>query len=354
MITLSLGRRWFLLVLTAGLLLARPVAQAAPPLVIYSATDQIAFEPLLEAYQKRRPDVRVVYREFNTLELYQTILQHKGDRSFEADVVISSSMDLQTALVNQGIAHRFLSPYADSLPDWAQWRHEIYGFTYEPTLVIYNKQAFAHQNLPDSHADLAALIRDNPSFYNGRIATYDVRQSGIGYLFATQDEIQGPQAARLIESFGRAQAKLFCCTAQMFSQVASGDLVLAYNVIGSYALEAAAQDPRVGVHFLTDYTLIMARSALVLKTAHNPEAAVDLVNFLLSPEGQTVMAEQSALIPIIHPERHHSQALGLLRNGQRAVFAIRFGTGLLTYLDRMKRYNFLTNWEGSLRPPVAP
>jgi ABC-type Fe3+ transport system substrate-binding protein len=131
-------------------------------------------------------------------------------------------------------------------------------------------------------------------------------------------------------------------------------LVLAYNVIGSYALEAAAQDPRVGVHFLTDYTLIMARSALVLKTAHNPEAAVDLVNFLLSPEGQTVMAEQSALIPIIHPERHHSQALGLLRNGQRAVFAIRFGTGLLTYLDRMKRYNFLTNWEGSLRPPVAP
>ena len=74
-----------------------------------------------------------------------------------------------------------------SLPDWANWRDEAFGFTYEPAVMVYNRDLVPELEVPRSRNDLIRLIREYPARYNRRVATYDAATSGIGYLFATQD-----------------------------------------------------------------------------------------------------------------------------------------------------------------------
>jgi ABC-type Fe3+ transport system substrate-binding protein len=216
----------------------------------------------------------------------------------------------------------------------------LFGFTREPVAIVYNRAAFADRRLPQSRAELAGMIRDAPRFFQARVGTYDVGLSGVGYLFATQDATRDHQHFRLIESLGRAGTRVFCCTADMLDSTASGNLVLSYNLIASYAAARAALDDRIGIHFLDDYNLVLARTAFILRTAPNVPDAERFVRFLVSPEGQSVIARESGL----------SFALDTPTLGRKQFLDIRLGVGLLSYLDRMKKERFLTSWQAAMQP----
>ncbi|TGD60651.1 extracellular solute-binding protein, partial [Tabrizicola sp. WMC-M-20] len=230
----------------------------AQTITIFSATDTAAMAPMVERFEALTPGVTVTYKEFQTVELHRAMLEGASP-----DVVISPAMDLQVDLVNRGLARRLEIPESNDLPEWASWRSELFGFTFEPAVIIYNRAAFDPDNLPVEHGELANFIRDNEPALRQRIGTYDLRRSGIGYLYATQDVVQGLQAQRVTEALGRADQRIYCCTSDMVAATATGEIVIAINVIGAYALALAADDDRVGVHFLSDYNLVMARSAFV-------------------------------------------------------------------------------------------
>lgn len=328
------------------LMLAPRISHAQGTITIYSSTDTDAMTAILEGFRAANPEVSVVYREFLTREMFEDVV---AGRAQEADVIISSSMDLQVDLVNRGLARPFLSPLTNSLPDWAKWRNELFGFTYEPVAVLYNKAAFDGRALPRTRSDLASAIRDDPEFFLGRIGSYDIRVSGAGYLFATQDMQRGYQFWRLVESFGRSALKTYCCTNEIFNGVASGELVFAYNVIGSYAIESARRDQRVGVYTFDDYALVMSRSAFIPKAAPNPEGGIAFITYLLSPEGQRLMDESSALIPIAAAQGSETATLEAF--GKReAMMPIRLGPGLIAYLDTMKRNRVIDDWEATVSP----
>ena len=229
-------------------------------------------------------------------------------------------------------------------PDWANWRGELFGFTAEPVALIYNVDAFADRTLPRSRSELASMIRDDPAFFDTRVGTYDIERSGVGYMFATQDAVRGYQSTRLVETLGRARARTFCCTGPMIEEVAAGRLNLAYNVIGSYAQAAARADPRFSVHFLSDYTLVFARSAFVARWSPNAEAAERFVADLVSRPGQSRIAAEGELLPL-------SPAIRAQDAGP-ALTPVRMTPGLLAFLDTLKRERFLREWRLSFVPHV--
>ncbi|EIM76081.1 periplasmic iron-binding protein [Nitratireductor aquibiodomus RA22] len=338
--------RCFVYVCAVTLLGLVSPSKAESILRVYSATDTSAVMQLIRRFEVSTPGVRVEYTEFNTSELYAEI--RRGDSP--ADVVISSAMDLQAKLVNSGLAHAFKPTNARNVPAWAQWRDELYGFTFEPVAMVYNRAAFAQRELPRSRSELAGVIRDDPGFFNGRVGTYDIHRSGVGYLFATQDAQRGYQFSRLTESFGRARTKTFCCTLDILNGVASGELVFGYNVIGSYALSRANSDPRVGVYLLDDYTNVMTRTAFVPKTARNKAPATAFIDFLLSPAGQSTIARHSSLLPLHFSASDQEAPSPEMATEGRSALPIRLGIGLLTYLDRLKKKAFLADWEAAMQP----
>ncbi|RRJ84203.1 ABC transporter substrate-binding protein [Aestuariirhabdus litorea] len=318
-------------------------------LVIFSATDIEAIAPVIAAFEARHPGIKVEYHDYQTNQLDRDLRSGK----LKGDVVISSAMDLQTRLVNDGYAQALDIPEAQVMPSWSHWRQEIFGFSFEPVVVAYNRRAFAGRRLPTTHEALANDLRVNQAQYQGRVGTYDIRLSGAGYLFATQDAVVSSISARLQEGLGRASAKLYCCTNDMLDEVADGEIDLAYNLLGSYALARSRADHRLGVLLPEDYTLVITRTAWVPLSAPNPELATEFIRFLLSLAGQQQIADNSELIPL-HPDIQGRLAVRNLKGQQELRFQpIGVGAALLVYQDRMKRERFLREWQDAYQPGAA-
>lgn len=333
-------------ILSSLLLCWSSLGATAQTLQVHSATDTVAIAPLIAGFEAANPGVTVAYTEYNTSELHAAVVAGGGAGM---DVVISSAMDLQVDLVNRGLARPFRPGDADALPYWASWRDELWGFTFEPVLMAYNRAAFAGRNLPRTRSELASQIRDDPAFYNERVGTYDVAVSGVGYLFATQDARRGYQFSRLVETLGRAQAQTYCCTSLILDAIGEGRLVYGYNVIGSYALDYITRDPRIGLYLLDDYTQALSRTAFVPRKSAAPELGERFVSYLLSETGQAVIAQSGGLLPMAAQEELTAPAriAGMMRG--KPLFPIRLGPGLLTYLDSMKQVRFLTDWAASFK-----
>ena len=77
---------------------------ASATLTIDGSTDTEVFAPILEAFAKRVPDVAIRYREITTNELYQLAESGCSGNAPAADLVVSSSIDQQVKLANDGCA----------------------------------------------------------------------------------------------------------------------------------------------------------------------------------------------------------------------------------------------------------
>ena len=326
-------------------------AQAQTTLTIASATDSNVMTALIARFEDLNPDVTINYVEYQTVDLHQAIL-NAGPQEMP-DVVISSAMDLQVDLVNRGLALPLDIPAATRLPDWAIWRSELFGFTFEPAVIVYNADLIPPGTLPQEHLELVNYIRRNEVALDRQIGIYDLRRSGIGYLFATQDVVQGLQASRMTEVLTRANVRSYCCTSEMIAATARGELALAVNVIGSYALAAAARDPRIGIHFMGDYNLVMSRTGFVPRTARHPDAGRRFLSFLLD-DGQAILAAQSDLIPILPVSVAARRQRVDLSEYAGSFLPIKLGPGLLTYLDDRKKANFLEGWDQPPGPSSIP
>lgn len=316
-------------------------------LVIASVTDLDFMRPLISAFQQGNAGISVTYVQDTSNNLDASVSIACANRSFLADLVVSSSIAQQVRLVNGGCAREIGSPVLSSLPDWAQWRGELIGLTFEPAVMVYNKAAFAVDGPPRSRFDLIDLMRQS-GVLNGRIATYDIEDSGVGYLFAFQDSTEASTWGRLIEGFGRNNVATFCCSSDVIDRVADGRAYIGYNVLGSYALSRAENDPRIGVILPDDYTLVLARAGYIPREARNANAARAFLELALSPQGRAILdGETRLLTPLSGPD-----ALARLSGDEETAFRpIPLSPALLVSLDRAKRARFLSQWRKSVTPP---
>jgi iron(III) transport system substrate-binding protein len=290
------------------------------------------------------PAVRVSYLEVNTLELYQKTIQEKDHPS--ASLVISSAMDLQLKLVNDGYVQTYRSPATEQLPDDAKWRNQVFAFSLEPVVMLVNKDKYPGK-LPEDRQDLLRAIRQYEDQMTGKIGTYDIRNSGVGYLLASQDARQADATwGRLIEAFGSHQLQTYCCTHQIIDDVASGKLVLGYNLLGSYASQRARIDPRLEMILPKDYTLMVMRVALIPKKAANVDDAGLFLDFLLSDEVQGMMQTKALLFPIRPDVTPVITSYVVEATGPKR--AIELDQQLLVGRDYAKQRRFIKSWEVAL------
>jgi iron(III) transport system substrate-binding protein len=320
-------------------------ARAEGKVVVYAATDAAAVHALLDDFRRAYPEVALEYHDMHTAELNRRFLEEAGAGGGSADVLWSSAMDLQIKLANDGYAAEYHSPAARRLPAWAVWKGEAYGTTFEPIGFVYNRRLLTGPDVPRSHADLAQRVAAAPERWRGRIGSYDPRRSGIGFLAITQDAKTDPSFAETLRAYGEARLQVFDTTAEMLDQVHSGDLLVAVNVIGSYALARAGVDPDLAFELPRDYTLVMSRIALIPKAARHPNAARLFLDYLLSRRGQEILAREENLFAIRAGITGRFTAEQLERDAKDRLYPIVVGPSLLVYLDQEKRRQFLERWE---------
>lgn len=316
-------------------LFAARTASMKSMLRIIGSTDLAAMENVINAFQSKYQGVAIKYDQAGSIDVYKAV-ELNAQNSIPYDLAISSAMDLQIKLVNDGFAQSYNSTQTDKLSSVMKWRNRVFGFTREPVVIVYNTEQINPWSLPKTRFALLEYLRENRAKFQNRLATYDVQRSGAGYLFASQDSLQSETYWRLMEVFGDLSTRLSCCTSEMLDLIEKGELMLAYNVVGSYAQARVSAGGSIGIHKLDDYTLVMNRSALIPVNSGNLTEAGNFIDHLLSSAGQEAMDKDFGLMS--------TDALA----ASATLTPIRMDPGLLVFLDRMKRQAFVDEWKSAI------
>jgi iron(III) transport system substrate-binding protein len=319
-------------------------------LTLYSTLDTAVFEPLVMDFQQVHPGISVRYENLDATPQYERYVREERAGTHKADVLISTAMDLQIKLVNDGYAARHLSLSTSALPTWARWRNEAFGFTFEPAVMVFNRQAMKGRAIPQSRAELIDQIRRDPGFWRGKIGTYDISKSSVGYLLASQDVRHSSEFGALVEAFGDVNLQVEEHTATLLDRIASGDLIAGYNLLGSYARTYPGSDRNFLLVYPRDHTLVVSRTVVISKNAPNPALAHRFLEYLLSVRGQRVMATQCGLPPIRQELDGVYERLGVNESQIGVLRPVQLGPGLLVYLDQEKRRQMLDVWRAILGP----
>jgi iron(III) transport system substrate-binding protein len=289
---------------------------------VYSSLDEALARPMIAAFQAANPDVAVVYEDLQTVDIYDRVAKETDAGRPTADFAFSSSMDLQVKLANDGYAQESNLELSARWPRWANWRNTAYALTYEPAVFIYHKPSFAGHKPPATRSELIQYLKTNADRIYGRIGTYDIERSGVGFMFFSRDQEQYSDLWKLVQAMGASGVKLYSTTSAIVERVADGRFAFGYNILGSYAAEAVARNPDLGRRYL---------------------------EFFMSVEGQTIMARQlqiAALNPDVTGENTADamqQALG------KQLRPVPVSPGLMVYLDQVKRARLIERWNEALR-----
>lgn len=318
--------------------------------VVYSTTDSVAAQALLREFRSRYPGVEVEYDDMNSTEVYNRFVSEAAAGAGSADLLWSSAMDLQIKLANDGYALPYASPAASKLPAWAVWRNEAYGTTFEPIGFAYNKRLLKPEEVPQGHAELAKAVKANPARWAGKLCSYDPERSGLGFLLITQDQANDRAFKDTLAAYGQARTKLYTSTGAMLEKIISGEHLLGFNMIGSYVIAKAKKDPNVGFVMPKDYTLVMSRIAFVPKAAKHPNAGKLFLDFLLSQDGQEIIARKSDLFSIRSGVTGEYTQGKLQQEMGDKLRPIPVGPALLGALDQTRRLQFLREWQQAVHP----
>lgn len=312
--------------------------------VVYSTLDAPLIEPLMTAFEAQNSGVKVEYHSLTASEVSERYLDDRRARRPGPDLLINSAMDLQVQLANDGQAQAYTAPEIAQLPDWAHWRDRAFAIGVEPIVIGFNTGA--RLGLPEivSRAQLSEHLQAHRQTYLGRIGIYDPENSSTGMLLINQDLEADPANWELIRTIGTLRPQLYNSSSEMIADVSEGKLLIAYGIFGSYAFQQAAIDDRFGIITPSDYTLLASRVALIPNSAPNPELARGLLTFLLSREGQELVALQGMIPVRLDLPNPYPQLSGIRTR------AIRVGPALLANRDRLNTANFIRRWHAALEP----
>ena len=314
--------------------------------VIYTSTDSKQAQPLVDAFKAAYPGVNVEVNDLGTNGSYNRALSEAAANQVGSDIVWTSAMDLQMQLVQKNLAEAYKSPEAKSLPPWADYKDMMYGTTVEPAAILYNKKLFPAEWVPKTRADLIKLLVDHKDQLKGKVATFDPEKSGTGFFFSTADLRNTKTFWDLANAFGAADGKVYGSSGAMREKVVSGEHVMAFNVIGSYALEWAKENPNLGVAFTSDYTSAFSRVANISKNAPHPAAARLFLDFMLSQRGQKVLAQHG--VPSIRADVEGLNIAAIEKMVGGGLKPTAVDDQLLYYMQPMRRAEFFQHWKKAM------
>lgn len=325
---------------------AAPSGGSGRELTVYSTLDEGLAAPLIAAFQTRFPDVAVRYEDLLTGAIRDRVRRETDDGGATADFVFSSGMDLQMSLANDGYALAVRPPAAKDWPDWAQWQDRAYALTFEPAVLVYHRPSFP-DGPPQSRRALMDWLRAQAGM-GGAVGTYDITLSALGYLFLARDEERSGDIWTLLAAMADAGLEVFPTSQEIIDRVAEGRLKLGYNILGSYAADQARQRPDLGLVLLRDYTVVVSRVALVPRAARNPDLGEAFLGFLMSREGQEVLARKLRLpaVSLEVSDAESARAMQAALGAQLQPVAV--SPGLLVYLDQAKRRRLLAKWQAAV------
>ncbi len=254
--------------------------------VIYSSmiVNQ-ALRPLANAFMVKYPFVKMTYWRGDTEQIIAKVGAETRAGNTVVDVLEGTGGGERAS--DAGFAQPYVSPMQDAFPAryrdpagmWTATRLSYFS-------LAYNTRAVAPADAPKSYDDLL------DARWTGKMAWRIESASGTP-LFLTNLRLAWGEdraaayfdklAVQKIVNFGAGSART------LVDRVIAGEYPIALNIFAHHPLISKAKGAPVDSRLL-DPTPATAATLLVAKGARHPNAAMLLVDFILSPEGQSILS----------------------------------------------------------------
>lgn len=285
------------------------MAAAAPKmqLMIYTSMKEVLIADLITAFTKKNPGVQVDYYSAGAGKLMAKIATEKQANALVCDVLWTSEVPDFYQMKNQGALEPYISPEAKNIVSPVKDKDGYFTPARLGTLgVAYNTNKV--KNPPKTWDDLlkpefkGGFAIANPALSGTAMVSVGMIVENLGWEY-----IQKLRANGALMGQG---------SGQVVDDTAIGDLKACLGV--DYIVINKVQDgASLGFAYL-DKMLVIPSPVAILKGTKNIEAAKLFIDFLLSVEGQTLVAG-SFTLPI------------------RADVPIAKGVGLVTPAEAEKR-----------------
>jgi iron(III) transport system substrate-binding protein len=253
--------------------------------VIYAAiiVNQ-GMRPIAEKFQKKYPFVKLTYWRAPSEDIVAKVSAETRANNLVADVIEGTGVG--ELAVSAGIVQPYTTPVVESYPAayrdpdnlWTPTRLSYYSIAYNTRLVPPDKVPKSYQDLLDPQ-------------WKGKLSWRIGSSSGTPLFITNLRTAWGEEKARAyfeklkdqkIVNFGAGSART------LVDRVIAGEYPIALNIFAHHPLISKAKGAPVDSKLLDPVAATAATMSVVKGTKH-PHAAMLLVDYILSKEGQEIL-----------------------------------------------------------------
>lgn len=263
-------------------LLALPFAASAETLKLYTSQPNEDAQKTVDAFQAAYPGITVEWVRDGTTQLMTRMAAEMEAGAGQPDVLLIADTVTLEGLAKDGKLAAYVSPEAESF-DASLYSPEGYYYSTKliTTGIVYNTGA---KDVPASWADL-----EKPE-YKGLVASPSPLYSGAALIHLATLTNDPALGWKHYEALAANETRAEGGNGGVFKAVASGEKP--YGVLVDYmALRAKAEGSPVDFVFPSEGVTYVTEPVAIMEGAANRDAAEKFVDFVLSEEGQQLVAD---------------------------------------------------------------
>ncbi len=265
-------------------------------LTLYSGRSEALVQPIIDEFETET-GIEVSVKYGDTAEL-AALLNEEGSRS-PADVYLAQDGGALGAVsaaglldaIPAGLLEKVAAPYRSTKGEWV-------GVSGRARVIVYNTDSVQASELPDSVDDLTGAE------WKGKVGWAPTNGSFQAFVTAFR-EVEGEEAAgQWLEDMQANGVQEYPGNREIVSAVAAGEIEL--GLVNHYYLYGFLKDQGEGFKARNHHTaandvgsLVNVAGVGILKSSHRKDAAVKLVEYLLSEHAQEYFAEQTYEYPVV-------------------------------------------------------
>lgn len=269
-------------VLSFGLALAASLlagAAQAQQLTVYTANSASLIDNLAKGFEKQT-GTKVNVFQATTGQLMARLQAESANP--QADVLISAAWDTAVDMKAKDQLLAYESPNAKTVPAALKDSHYVAQGA-AALAIIWNPKS--GKTKPADWSDLAKAE------YKDMLTMPDPASSGAAYGLVSGLTALPNFGWGYFETLKANGAIVPGANAQALNPVMQGAKAAVIGGVDYISLEAKAKGEQIEVIYPSSGTVLESRPAMILKTSKNPDAAKRFIDYMLSDEGQKIVAD---------------------------------------------------------------
>jgi len=262
-------------------------AQREHGLVIYANAPAQYFQPLITAFNKQYPFIKVSAADLSDNVVFSKYEAEAAQGARTADLLIASAPASWVQAEQNGVSAGVTPTGLNAFPSWVNQGHGVFVMSAEPILTTYNAKLLTPSQVPRTWAQLAADAKANPARY--KLASYTISNPlNYGGIYGLIHVL----GAGKVWSYYNAMApvtKTFDDGLTGLAYMLQGGASVGYMSSGLGQGVLPHYKGLAGYTFMRDATPLIPRGITVTKNAASPASAQLFLDFLYTQAGQDAL-----------------------------------------------------------------